>query len=281
MGKMNETLSTYICDKSRLKKRIDKQRKNEETQMNKFKKPLLILGAFILVVGLIATPFLLKKDYKMNVEYTKYLSENKALNKTAREYETQLKESFSKYMAGTITESEYFSEVEAIRKSKSELKAERTALKAKYKVTDDLDLSKVKFSDNKKNDEALKKVYLSNKDLESKDEALDQEEDALEKMYASGSITKEDFAAKKAALEAREDALEAEEDALEAEEERLDKLEEEKDKEEDRLEEEEDKIKEEADKEQDRLDEEQDKLNDLKDQEEQNAEEQNKDTNEL
>ncbi|MEG2283714.1 MAG: hypothetical protein RSB99_03710 [Bacilli bacterium] len=264
MGKITESLSNHVCDKEHLKSEIDLKRKREVIIMKKYTKPALIFGTLAVIVGIIMIPLFFQKDNRTQIAYTKYFSENKKLDNETKSYNAKLKQSFDDYQAGKITMDEYFKEIETIRIAKNSIKAKKAELKAKYAITDDMDLSKVVFSKDKKTDDKLKAIYLKSKTIGDKDEALDLEEEQLEKMYQDGTITKEEFKQKKQSLEAREKAIEKEEEALDAEEEAIDKQAELK-------EEAEDKKNEEMDANKDKEDEIVDKQEEAKDKEEEAA----------
>ncbi|MEG1015893.1 MAG: hypothetical protein RR984_02675 [Bacilli bacterium] len=246
MGKFKDTFNEYVFDSNRLKNKIKEEREKEI--MKNYKKPILIACSALLLLGVILIPIIIKKEYKSEIKYTSYLSENKALTKQEKEYDSKLKDLFHKYEKGEVTMEDYLKEIELIRVVKNDFKVKKVALKDKYGITSNLKLDKVKFSKDKKQDEALKAIYLSSKQLEDKDAQLDAEEDSLERMFIEGSISKEDFISRKAALEAQEDALEAEEDALDAKEEALEKEQEAKEEAEDKAKEEADAAKDKADK---------------------------------
>ncbi|MEG0826613.1 MAG: hypothetical protein RR404_04005, partial [Bacilli bacterium] len=182
---------------------------------------------------IIVLPMFFQKDTRVKVSYTKYFSENKILTDENKAYNAKLKESYANYENGTITIDEYFAQIEEIRKAKNDIRTKQVELKAKYAIDDNLDLKKVVFSKDKKTDDKLKAIYLKSKAINDKDSALDLEEENLEKMYRDGTITKEEFKAKKANIEAREKEIEKEEEALDAEEEALDKKQEAEEKAED------------------------------------------------
>ncbi|MEG2322223.1 MAG: hypothetical protein RSB71_01915 [Bacilli bacterium] len=251
---MKETLSKFVCDKDELKEKIDK-RKRERVEMKNYKKPLLIFGTLVLVIGVIALPMLLKKDKKLQIEYTKYLSENKVLTETNKNYNKQIKENYTKYQNGEITEEQYFIEVDKIRVEKNKIKASKVALRTKYSITDNLDLKKVSLSKDKEVDKKLKTLFLESEQLNKQDDELEALEENLEKKYMDGKITKEEFKAQKAEIEKREDELEALEDAMDAKEEALEKEEEAKEKAEDEALEKEDAANDKAEEEKDKADE--------------------------
>lgn len=226
MGKMNETLSKFVCNKKRLKEKIDQERKREKREMKKYQKPLLGFACLAIIIGLVMIPMFLKPDKKLKIEYTKYLTESKILKETDKNYDKKIKESYKKLQNKEITEDEYFKETEKIRTDKNKLKNEQSALKTKYSLKEDLDLETVNFSKDKNIDKKLKDLYLENEKLEQKDDDLDLLEEELEKKYINNQITKEEFEAQIANIESQEAELEALEEAIDAKEDALEKEEE-------------------------------------------------------
>ncbi|MEG0022001.1 MAG: hypothetical protein RR659_02785 [Bacilli bacterium] len=163
-----------------------------------------------------------KNEKQTVINYKEYLQKNSVMKESRRTVMDSLSSLKTSLAEKTITTEEYSKQKETLMSEKKEIDAKTETLKESYGLDKDLDLNKVKFSEDEKEDERLKAIYSKEEELAGMDEALEAEEEALDQQFENGEITEEEFEARMLALEAREAELDRLDEELDALEEQLD-----------------------------------------------------------
>lgn len=240
---IKEVLLNKVCDKNQIEKNVLSRKKRSDKNMKK--KVAYILGG-ILVVLLIGGLWLSKRSLQVNiVNYQGFLTENEMLLKEKGALKKGSKGLDTKLKKDEITIDNYLEQKKQLKKQIEEISKRIAKSKQKYDIKDNLDLKKVKFSDDPKRDQELKELYLKAREIEKQEDELDLQEEKLLELYRNGKISKQEYITKKVKLELQEDELDALEDEYDKLEDEIDKLEDEEEAKKDKLEDELDKLEEE------------------------------------
>lgn len=117
---------------------------------------------------------------------------------------------------GMITENEYQARMKELKAEKEALMKKATELKQQFNLDQELDLNRIKFSNDAARDQQLKEFYLERMSLESKEAELYSQNDQLMDKYEAGEIEWKEYIDNKLTLEKQQEDLSSEKEQWEA-----------------------------------------------------------------
>lgn len=117
---------------------------------------------------------------------------------------------------GMITENEYQQRMKELKAEKEALMKKATELKQQFNLDQELDLNRIKFSNDAARDQQLKEFYLERMSLESKEAELYSQNDELMDKYEAGEIEWKEYIDNKLTLEKQQEDLSSEKEQWEA-----------------------------------------------------------------
>lgn len=239
MNKLNikEVFIKKVCDKNKIKINILYKRK-EGNFMKKYVPYLM----GVIIICILGVYILTNKSDKVIVHYNEYLKENKVLSNEKANLKNEKNILYEKFNKGLINDKEYNIQDKNIDKKIEGLNKKLKELKKDYKIKDNMNLSKYKFSNDPKMDKKLKDLYLKEQELEKKEDELDIQEHKLKEQFRKGEIDKNTYINKKREIEKKEDEIDAIEDEYDLLEDEIDAIEDAIEEEKDELEDIEDEI---------------------------------------
>lgn len=216
---MKEVFTLKVCNKNKVKSKVLTHKGKEQKYMKKLIPYLTgALAVLLLFFGFIS---FMNKPKMLEVDYVKYLSENKKYVQEKNDLKEELKLLYESFANDEITQDEYFIKLEELKNKTNEVDKRIDNLKKDYQITDSLNLDEVQFSTDKDEDAKIKELYKKEIELEKQEEELERQEDELDRKYRNGEITRSEYVKQIRELEQLEDELDIEEDELEKEEEKM------------------------------------------------------------
>ena len=216
---MKEVFTLKVYNKNKVKNNVLTHKRKEQKYMKKW-IPYLT-GALVVLLLFLGFMSIMNKPKMLEVDYVKYLSENKRYVQEKNDLKEELKVLYESFINDEITQDEYFKKLEKLKNMNEEVDAKISNLKEEYKITDSLNLDEVQFSSDKDEDTKIKELYKKEVELEKQEEYLEKQEDELDRKYRNGEISRSEYVKQIRELEQLEDKLDIEEDALEREEEKI------------------------------------------------------------
>ena len=216
---MKEVFNLKVFNKNKVKNSVLNYRREENGNMKKL-IPYLT-GSLAVLLLFLSFMFFRNEKTILEVDYVKYLSENKKLVQEKNDLKDELKLLYEAFINDEITQDEYFLKLEELKSKTNTVNSKIDNLKKEYKITNDLNLEEVQFSSDKKENEKIKDLYKKEIELERQEYDLDKRENELDRKYRNGEITRTEYVKQIIELEQLEEKLDIEEDVLEREEEKL------------------------------------------------------------
>lgn len=216
---MKEVFTSKVCNKNIVMSKVLAHKRKEQKYMKKLIPYLSgALAVLLLFFGFMS---FMNKPKMLEVDYVKYLNENKKLVQERNDLKEELKLLYELFSNDEITQDEYFVKLEELKNKTNVVDKKIDSLKKDYQITDSLNLDEVQFSTDKKENEKMKDLYKKEIELERKEEELERKEDELDRKYRKGEISRSEYVKQIRELEQLEDELDIEEDTLEREEEKI------------------------------------------------------------
>lgn len=216
---MKEVFTSKVCNKNIVKSKVLAHKRKENNYMKKW-IPYLS-GAMAVILVFFGFLVFQNKPKALEIDYVQYLNDNQKYVQEKNDLKEELKALYESFINEEITQEEYFVKLEELKNKNEEVDKKIDSLKEDYQITDSLNLDEVQFSTDKKENEKMKDLYKKEIELERKEEELERKEDELDRKYRNGEISRSEYVKQIRELEQLEDALDIEEDALEREEEKM------------------------------------------------------------
>ena len=140
---MKEVFTLKVYNKNKVKNNVLTHKRKEQKYMKKW-IPYLT-GALVVLLLFLGFMSIMNKTKMLEVDYLKYLSENKRYVQEKNDLKEELKVLYESFINDEITQDEYFKKLEKLKNMNEEVDAKRSNLKAEYKITDSLNLDEVQL----------------------------------------------------------------------------------------------------------------------------------------